>query len=184
MQSCKWVAAALISATCVSIASADEVHYVERDGVTYRETRRTVQSHMPVTRYEQREQTVYREQLVPQTQQTYNTVFTPVTEYHCVTRLRSRWNPFVQPYLAQEMMPVRRWETRQQVVHTPVYARQLLPEKRIVQVPVTTTHVAEQEYITRVPVGPTSGVGGIARLESDPPRQSSGWQAPGSVIRR
>jgi len=165
----------------------EEPRYFEKDGVTYRETREVVQRPMAETRLEQREQTVYREQLSTQVQETYRTYQTPVTEYQLVTVLRGRWNPFVLPYLSNEMVPVRRWETRQEIVRTPVARRDLVPETRVVQVPVTTHRIVEEEVIRRVavtPPGGTTSVGGVARLENDPPRQGSNWRSSTSTVQR
>lgn len=180
----------LVALTLLSgaqIATAEE-RLIEKDGVTYRETRRVVQRPVVETRYEQREQTVYRERYDAEIRETSQTYFTPVTEYRWVTVLKGRWNPFSQPYLAPEYKPVTTWQAREHIIRTPVARRELVPEKRIVQVPVTTQRMAEEEIISRVAVSPSSGtlgtrsttsVGGVARLESDPPRQSTNWRAAG-----
>jgi hypothetical protein len=141
---------------------------------------------------------VYREQYQTEIDESVRQVLTPVTEYRWVTVLKGRWNPFVQPYLAHELRPVRRWESRQHIIRTPVRHRELVPVTSTVQVPVTTHRMAESEVITRVAVsgspsstpaanvasaGPDNGLGGVARLENDPPRRGAGWRAAGEVTR-
>ena len=176
----------LWTAMTVPLAAADEVRYFEKDGVTYRETRRVVRRPVVETRLESREQTVYREQLRTEVQETQRTYHTPVTEYQWATRMRGRWNPFIQPYYTQELVPTMRWEARQDVVRVPVSRRELVPEKRTVQVPVTTQRVAEEEVITRVAVSstPAGALGGVARLENDPPRHGASVPAVDNAQRR
>lgn len=191
-------ALALIPITTAAAARGAEVRYYEKDGVTYRETRKTVQRPITETHYETRERTVYREQYHTAIDESVRHVLTPVTEYRWVTVLKGRWNPFAQPYLAHELRPVQRWETRQHIIRTPIRHRELVPVTRTVQVPVTTHRMAEAEVITRVAVSgspssapaanvaaapPNNGVGGVARLENDPPRGGTGWRSAGEVTR-
>lgn len=178
------------------VVQADEVRYFEKDGVTYRETRRVVERPVNETHIERREQTVYREQYRTEVNESVRSVVTPVTEYQWTTVMRNRWNPFGRPYLAQELIPVQRWESRQEIVQRPVYRRELVPEVRTVEVPVTTQRLAQEEVITRVAVSgpapaanvasaPATGntLGGVARLENDPPRRSTSWRAAEGVTR-
>lgn len=162
--------------------------YFEKDGVTYRETRQVVQRPVTTTRYETRQTTVYRPQYRTELRDTYRAYQVPVTEYQWVTRMRGRWNPFVRPYLSHELVPVTRWECRSEVQQVPVTAAEWVPETRTVQVPVTTQRMAQEEVIRRVVVDgrPSRGqaVGGIAQLEGDPPRQSTGWRAAQQSILR
>ncbi len=192
-------ALALVPMTVVQSAVGDDVRYFEKDGLTYKETRRTVDRPVYETRYEDREQTVYREQYQTHVQESARTVHTPVTEYRWTTVMRGRWNPFVQPYFTQVLKPYRCWQAQQHVVRTPVHQRQLVPEKRTVRVPVTSQRMAKEEVITRVVVSgtPATGtaivhgsptiagsVGGVARLDNDPPRQSTTWRpSTPSVLR-
>ena len=178
-----------------SLAMAQAPHYIQKNGVTYVESRQVVQRQVPVTRMEQREQTVYSQRVATETQESTRTFYTPVTEYQCQPRMHGRWNPFIQPYYTYHYVPVRRWQSQQEIVRTPVTRTTLVPEKRIVQVPVTRYELAETEYVTRTPVSsgvprtivsggqpPLSGVGGVARLESDPPR--TGWRPATGSVRR
>lgn len=178
---------ALVQAWTAAAAQAEEVRYYQQDGVTYRETRRTVTRPISETRYEQREQTVYREQLRTDTQQTTRTVYTPVTEYRWQMYLRGRWNPFVIPYHSYELVPTTRWETRQELVEIPTYRRELVPETHVVQMPVTTHRLAQEEVISRVAVSAAEAkpIGGVARLDKDPPRYgTTDWRASTGAVTR
>ncbi|MEX0937308.1 MAG: hypothetical protein WDZ59_05555 [Pirellulales bacterium] len=177
----------------VASAPADEVRYFEQNGQTIRETRRVVQRPVVSTSTEQREQLVYRQQITSETRDQVRTVQTPVVEYQWVPRMYGRWNPFSQPYIVHEQVPITRWETRTEIVETPVTRSEWVPERRVVDVPVTMQRLANTEVIERVAVGPaTSGtavasrqaVGGVARLESDPPREASGWRSADGTVRR
>jgi hypothetical protein len=212
---------------CVAVLSADEVRYYDKDGVTYRETRRVVQRPVLETQTRESTQTVYREAYTTQIRESVRERWSPVTEYRLETYWVGRWNPFVDPYQAQRYVPYTRWEKATEVVKTPVTYRQLVPETRTVRVPVATQRLVEEEVITRVAVaGRPSGdvpwtppstaspsgtalsssttpssstapsplltagrlvpvpespgpIGGMARLDSDPPRQgaSTAWRA-------
>jgi hypothetical protein len=90
-------------------------------------------------------------------------------------------------------VPITRWEYRTDVVQVPVARTEWIPEQRTVQVPVTTRRMVNEEVITRVAVravppsvaaAQRDGIGGVACLESDPPRTSTGWQAARSAVRR
>ena len=162
------------------LASAQTVTHETKDGITYRVTRSIVQRPVVQTELQDRQQTVYREVITAETHDTYRTYQTPVTEYQWVTKMHGRWNPFVQPYFTQSYAPVTRWQPRTEVVSVPVTRRQWVPETRTVRVPVTTVRMASEEFTSRVALnGPP--VGGLAKLQNDPPRTS--WQAADSTRR-
>jgi len=176
-----------IAAVALTTAStlAQDVRHVERDGIVYRESRRVVQRPVAETQYETRNQTVWREEMVTDYHDQLRAVHTPVTEYRWKSCLRGRWNPFARPYVEPRLVPETRWETKYEVVQKPVTRRSLVPETRTVQVPVTKYKIAEEEVISRVAVGPSSNVGGIAKLDNDPPKQSTNWKANESgTVRR
>jgi hypothetical protein len=180
-------------------AGGDEVRYYEEGGITYRETRQTVRRPICETQMRQSTQTVYREQTSCELRDTCRTWWSPVTEYCCEAHWVGRWNPFAQPYLAYRMVPRTHWEHRTETVQVPVTCRRLIPETRTVQVPVTTRRIVTEEVISRVAVGgrrtappilsptPTSArperVGGLARLDKDPPRHgvSTAWRRSGAT---
>ena len=189
-------AAVLLSLAGLQPAAGEEIRYYQKDGITYRETRRTVRRPISETQVRPYTQTVYREQLDCELRDTVRTWWSPVTEYRCEAHWVGRWNPLVEPYLAYRMVPSARWEQRTEVVQVPVTCRRLVPETRTVQVPVTTRRMVDEEVITRVAVGgarsgalsvlsptPTPArpeqIGGVARLDKDPPRHgvSTAWRA-------
>lgn len=141
-------------------ASADEVFTQEKDGITYQVTRRTVKRPIAAWETQSRQQVVYREQVTAQTQDTLHNYVTPVTEYQWVTRMHGRWNPFVQPYYSQKMVPVTRWEPRTEIVRTPVIRREHVPELRTVQVQIPTYRMAEEVVESRVALGVAPSAGG------------------------
>ena len=137
---------------CAS-AMADEVRDYEENGVTYRETRRQVSE--PVTEIqcvEQQRTVGFREQLNVQMCDQSRAYIVPVTEYRVESYWRGRFNPFVQPYLAQRLVPYTRYETRVETVKTPVATRELLPITSTVKVPVTTQRVVQREIVSRVAI--------------------------------
>ena len=168
--------------------TADEVKYYKKDGVTYRECRRIV--HRPVTETQIRKtsQTVYRQQQTSEVREQVRTWWSPVTEYQCEPYLVGRWNPLVKPYFSSRMVPKTRWEQRTEIVQVPVTRCQLVPESRIVETPVTVRRLVPEETISRMAVrGPSPAalsplqptprltaqdqIGGVKRLDNDPPRQ-------------
>ena len=184
-------------------ATAQNVRYYEENGVTYRETRRSVRRPVSETRLETRQRIVQRERITTEWRDTYQTHMTPVTEYQWESRWVGRWNPLQQPYLVHQIVPRTRWEMRASRVTVPVTRRELIPETETVQVPVTTLRMADEEIITRMAVsGSPSGdpfassgsrlanrstIGGIGQLKNDPPRRSSDstWRASSdSAVRR
>ncbi len=186
-------------ATATAVA-AQEVRYVEENGVTYRETRRTGYRTICSTEMRPSERIVYREQCETQSREVTRTWWTPVTERRWEAQWVGRWNPFAQPYLAYRPVEHTRWEQRTETTQVPVTIRRLVPETQTVQVPVSVRRTVPEEVVTRVAVsspgvpgpgqGPRPGladgepIGGVARLDSDPPRQgvSSAWR-PSSPLR-
>ena len=171
---------ATVATLGANLALAQTVTHETRDGITYRVTRTTVQRPVVQTEMQNRQQTVYRQVVTAETHDTYRTYQTPVTEYQWVTKMHGRWNPFVQPYYTQSYTPITRWQPRTEVVSVPVTRRQWVPETSTVQVPVTRVRMASEE-ITRSVVLNGSPVGGLAKLNNDPPR--AGWQAADSTRR-
>ncbi|MCR4411331.1 MAG: hypothetical protein NUV77_02770 [Thermoguttaceae bacterium] len=144
---------------------ADEIRYFEHNGITYRETRRTIDQAAPQVRYQDCQQTYYREQVVQETREVVRTWWTPVTEYRWETYWVNRWNPFAEPYQAARYVPHTRWERRTEVVQVPVVCRRLVPETQVVRVPVGAWCNSPQEVVTRVAV---SGIPSSAASRSIP----------------
>jgi hypothetical protein len=196
----RWQSSTAVVIACLVLTShavGDEVRYYTEGGITYRETSRVVRR--PVCETEMREttKTVYREELSSETRETVRTWWSPVTEYRCEAYWEGRWNPLVEPSLSYRFVPETRWECKSEVIQEPVTCRRLVPETRTVQVPVTTRRMVTEEVISRVAVGgnqagasalslsptptpiQTEQIGGVARLDKDPPRQgvSTAWRA-------
>jgi hypothetical protein len=200
---------ALTSISLLSSLGADEVRYFELGGITYRETRRTVQRPVWETKMQQTTRTVYKEEYYTETKDVTQVYWCPVTTYRAETYWVGRWNPFVEPYLATEWIPETCWQQHTQVLKMPVTCRRLVPQTQTVQAPVNTQKYVSQEVVSRVAVsGPApqvvpqaapaatptlvrraSGsigygepIGGIARLNQDPPRYGVGaaWRASSS----
>ncbi len=132
---------------------ADEVRDYEENGITYRETRRKVTE--PVTEVQcvdRQTTTGFREQVNVQMCDQVRSYVVPVTEYRMESHWRGRFNPFIQPYLEQRLVPYTHWETRAETVKIPVATRQLLPITATVKMPVTTQRMVEREVVSRVAI--------------------------------
>jgi hypothetical protein len=175
---------AFLPACCLlaSLAVADEVRYVEKDGVTYQETRRVIRRPIVETTMQPREQTVYRDKYTTDFHPTERRYMTPITEYRWEPQWVNPWNPFSSPYVAYRWMPVTRWVERTEQVRIPVTRRETIPEKVTMNVPVTTQRFAEDEYVTRVAVSAKPRDAEPARLNGDPFESSA--QPQESVARR
>ncbi len=171
------------------------------DGVRYQVTRRVTERQVPVTVMQDRQQTVYQQQITTSTLSHQQLYSVPVTSYQWNSQLRGRWNPFVTPYWTHHLRPVTSWQTQIANVQIPVSQVAWAPQTRTVQVPVTEYRTAKEETVTRIAMneprtlasakplnGPTavlaarpsttttsSPIGGRA-MQSDPPRQATGWQ--------
>jgi hypothetical protein len=178
-------------------AAGDQVRYYQENGITYCETRRTIQRPVCETTMQQTTRTVYKEQYYTETKDITRICWRPVTTYRADTYWVGRWNPFVEPYLETQWVPQTCWQPQTEAVKMPVTCRKLVPEQQQVQVPATTRkYVSEEVVVSRVPVsGPVQRaiprsvasparsvvgipastfagqqIGGIARLSQDPPR--------------
>lgn len=181
-----------IGILCLTFCSLDAVaqpsiRYYTENGVTYKETRSTVRRPVVEKRMEQREKTVYREKVStsyePHTQLSY----TPVTTYRWEGRWHDVLHPFKTPYVGYHLVPETRWETRSEQTQRQVTRRDLVPEKQTYQVPVTSHRYVEEEVVHRTPVhgggrqatttvSGRGAIGGVHRIENDPPRYGSAWR--------
>lgn len=212
MQKATWIVAAGLALGSALPAAAQQVRFYEENGVTFRETKEVVRRPVTETRLEDRPRVVYRPQVDTQVQKCYRAVRVPITEYRTVTRWVGRYNPFVQPYLVEERVPVVRWEDRTEEVNVPTAGTRMVAETVTEKVPVQSRRFVDEEVIRRVAVsGPGTNIsglasqapssdpfarqssppiisstpatvampiGGVAKMESDPPRQgvNSGWR--------
>ena len=180
-------------------ARANEVRYYEQDGVTYRETRQVVQRPVYQTEMRPTTQTVYRQEHVTELRETARTWWAPVAVHSNEAVWMGRWNPFVEPYLVYRPTTRVRWEARTETTQAPVTVSRWVPHSQTAEVPVTVRRVIPEEIISRVAVSgsgapapastsspavagalapvprPASAgpVGGVARLDNDPPRQGA-----------
>ena len=191
----------LVGGMCAGNATGQTVTYDEQGGIRYQVTTRVSQRQVPVTVMQDRNQTVYSQQLKTNTLNHQQLYCVPSTSYQWDSRLHGRWNPFITPYWTYNMRPVTTWSTQVANVQIPVNQVAWVPQTRTVQVPVTNYRTAEEKTVTRVAMNttPSSGLanarplssptatlaarrstslGGVA-LENDPPKQATGgWQAP------
>ena len=165
---------------------ADDSRIVDRDGIKYHETTRTIQRPITETRYEDQEYTAYNDRYTTEMQEVPRTYQVAVTQNQWVPGYQRTWNVFAPPVLSYRLMPVTRYETRTEVVKIPVTRHESIPTRQVRKVPVTKTHLAQEEHTSRVPIG-TVGDGGTltasradaggTKLESDPPRTgTSDWR--------
>lgn len=136
-------------------ANCEDVRYYEENGVTYRETRQVVQRPVTEVTHQPTDRTVLREQYRTEMHDTVQVYSAPVTEWRYEAYWVGRWNPFMQPYLAQRLVPYTRWETRTAKAQTPVVKREVVSEVRTEHVPVVTSRMVNEEVIRRVAVGGT-----------------------------
>ena len=138
------------------------------------------------TEIQRRERTVYDSHLSTTIEQRPQTVYQPVTTYEPQARLQDVLNPF-KP-ITYRWVPRTRWQPTVQYVDTPVTRREIVPRKELVDVPVTTRRYVNDEIIRRTVVNPGSdtsvarrpSIGGVSRMESDPPRDGANWRPAGN----
>ncbi len=183
------------------IAGAQNVTYENgADGVRYQVTTRVIKRQVPVTVMQDRQQTVYAQQVTTKNLAHQQLYCVPTTQYQWQSQLRGRWNPFVTPYWTHNLQPVTTWQQQVANVQIPVSSVAWVPQTKTVQVPVTQYRTAEETVTTRVAMNesrrlsstqPSGGstatiaarpstapIGGV-RMDNDPPRQSTGaWQSP------
>lgn len=195
------VCLALVLSFFVSAVAAQTVTEETVNGVRYRVTTRTTQRQVPVTVMQDRQQTVYTQQVTNSNVSHQQLYSVPVTQYHMQSRLNGRWNPFITPYWTQELKPVTTWHQQLVNVQIPTSNVAWVPQTTTQQVPIVQYRTQEDKIVSRVPIGnatslasaqPASvrmaavpsntGIGG-RQMTSDPPRKSTGWQTPSTGAR-
>ncbi len=183
-----------------------QVRYENKNGIRYQVTQQVSQRQVPVTVMQDRQQTVYTQQLTSNTINQQQLYTVPSTSYQWDSRLNGRWNPFITPYWTYNLRPVTTWSTQLANVQIPVNQVAWVPQNKTVQVPVTTYRAAEDRTETWVAMSGTSipstglasarpisnrpttiatrpgtTLGGVA-LKNDPPKQpTGGWQSPSTT---
>jgi len=193
------IMAALVSGLLARSAPAQDVKYETINGVKYQVTTQVVKHQTPVTVMQDRQQTVYAQQITTNNYSHQQLYSVPVTQYQWQSQLRGRWNPFATPYWTHNLRPVTTWHQQVANVQIPVNSVAWVPQTKTVQVPVTEYRTAERTITTRVAMNeprrlasaqPLTGravtiatrpspveIGG-RRLENDPPKQASGnWNS-------
>ncbi len=169
-----------------SAARGDERYYVE-NGVTYYETRERVQR--PITEIVQQPttRTVYREQYRTDFTDTVHVTSKPVTEWRLESYWRGRYNPFVEPQMAQRWVKRKRYETQIQTIRQPVLRRELVAENHTEQVPVVTQRMVDEEVVRRVAVTPAkiqASPASTAVARPTPPGSADPFNAPSDAVAR
>jgi hypothetical protein len=198
--------AALILLAAASQAApilADDVQYYDQNGITYRQTTQTVKRPITETHLEARESIVYRPRVTTELRDTPQSTPLLITEYHWTPVYRRTWNVFAPPQLTYEWLPQTRMETRTDIVKTACTRSEYVPEKVTYQAPVTTQTYVEDKIVSHVAVGrspnaaanvavqaPPStdqngvSIGGISKMESDPPRGGTAWRPGNATLQR
>ncbi len=145
--------------------------------------------------------TTYREQYGTSLQDQVRLTYEPRTTYAWQRRQRGWWNPFARPHSTYELTPHTRWVPLWEQTRMPISTRRLIPQTRVVQRPVTIlgfkdegdsrvtrAELAQDEQLAQAAPDETgwhagrskqTPVGGIARLEDDPPRADTRLDAEG-----
>ncbi|MGH7193165.1 MAG: hypothetical protein ACREJM_06465 [Candidatus Saccharimonadales bacterium] len=180
-------------ATSLSPAFADDVKTVtDANGQTWREVHRTIQQPVTETQCLERQRLVYQETCDVQMCDTVRTYTVPVTEYRWESYWKGRYNPFVQPYLAQRLVPYTHWETRTETVKVPLTRRQVLPVTQTIKVPYTTQRVENHDVVvSRQLIGPsptalaasppTPAIGGVQKFSPDNRQPPKAGASPTSM---
>ena len=173
---------------------AEDVRYVERDGITYREVVQTYTKPVSETTYQTHTEKFYQERLTTDIQESQRAYYTPVTEYRWEAYTPFSVNPFAPPRVAYRWVPRTRWEQRTETVRTPVTRRELVPAERTVSRPVTTLKMVEQQQVTRVAIAPPAptqtnvasrqAIGGVSNLQDGMPRVGPSAPNAMSTLRR
>lgn len=142
---------------------ADEVRYYQQNGITYCETTRKVPQVVYETTYQDQPQTVYRDKVCQGHRDMLRITQVPVTQYVAQNRWVGRWNPFVQPYQVQHLVPVTRLQQRVEPVQLPCTRVDRVAENVTVKVPVLTQRTVDRDVVvsrvavnTAPPMGPAT----------------------------
>jgi hypothetical protein len=130
----------------------DETWFETKDGTTFRVTKRIEKRPVAATRVEQQTETVYSTEFVTELRESTKVMWVPVTQYVVQPRWHQWWNPFAEPYVTYESVPVTRWELRTQTVREPVTIQRRVPQERIVAKPVRELGFVEMPVEDRIAV--------------------------------
>lgn len=202
MRTYRLVAAVIVALVVLPRAvPADEVRFYQKDGVTYREIRRTVERPVVDVQLQEQKETIYRQQVETEPRVVSQPVAVPVTTYYCQRRVHGWWSPGQPSSVTYRWVPRTHWEWRLATIQVPVTRIEWVPETRTVKRPVRKLRIETEQRVDRVAIGrpPTrrtaanlpnqrsagaNRYGGIWRLENDPPRFSTRPPAAGQPLRR
>jgi len=122
--------------------AAGQDRYFEQDGILFREQRFVERRPVAQWEWEERQQITYREEFTTTFREEQRVMQVPVVV------ASSDGSP-----------PVTRWETRTQVVRSPVVVRELIPETTVARVPVRRLGFVTEERVARVALGPAPTTG-------------------------
>lgn len=135
---------------------AQDVRYYEQDGVTYREVRNTTQKPVVDVTYQNREETVYRQQITTKFEDYSQLSYQPVTTYRWEPRWHGWWRIFRGPHVAYHLVPSTSWQAQAHTVRIPVTKSHWVPETRVVQTPVKQLRMVDHDQVTRTAMGPAA----------------------------
>ena len=93
-----WMLLSVLFGFC-TLGLANDVRIIQENGVSYRETTRTVQRPVTSVTMKLRQQTVYTERRRTEIHESVRTYFIPVTEYRYEPRWHGLWNPFEEAHI-------------------------------------------------------------------------------------
>lgn len=176
---------------------AQQAKYITENGMTYLEMPVRVQRPVREDKVESYQVTTYKPQVKTDVRQVPRYYYEPTYSSVWVPRVHGWARILQEPTVTWELEPRYHWQLRVQNVPTSVARTEWIPQTQIVQVPVTRLRLEEKLETQRVavvapptylppanpylmppaqpgplyiPAQPNSGFGGIAAMESDPPR--------------
>ncbi|MFO0903262.1 MAG: hypothetical protein U0939_09700 [Pirellulales bacterium] len=141
-----FVAAIFLACGATTVCAQTQDRYYEQNGILIREQVVVERKPFAQWEWEERQVTTYREEYRTTFREDQRTMQVPVTV------ASSNGGP-----------PVTRWETRTQIVRTPVVIRSVVPETSVVRVPVRRLGFVAEEKIARIPLGPAPPTATAAR---------------------
>lgn len=166
--SLRLVSLLIFTVISASALQADETWFETKDGTTYRVTKRIERRPVAATRVEQQTETVYSTEFVTEMRESAKVMWVPITQYVVQPVWHQWWNPFAQPYVTYESVPVTRWELRTQMVRAPVTIQKKVPQERIVAKPVRELGFVETQVEDRIAVS----IPPVRNLTPIPPAES------------
>ena len=141
------------SNTATNDGPKGELYTNPATGIVYRKVVRTVENPVYETKFEAKQQQVFRPETVTENVPESKTVFVPQTEYTWQPVLHNRWNPFVKPTLTYRHVPQTQWKQQSDVVTRTQTRTKWIAENRTVNVPTRVVKMKREQKIEFEPVG-------------------------------